>query len=152
MTRFEDMTKKEKEEFLSMDLIERMIRLEQRVSASFGEFIPYPKTHYFQNLSQNEKSKFTKYLKKYKRRKYILGFLLSLFVVTVFLFKGNITGNFISNTLFSFNTIYGKIFSISLLLIVLLSIFILLFKNKKEKKFKSHSNVMYNLYLRKIRK
>ncbi len=152
MTSFKNMTEKEKKNFLSMDLVERIIRLEQRVSASFGEFIPYTKTHYFKSLSKNEKIKFIEYLKKYKRRKYVLGFLFSLFVVVSFIFKGNITGKVVSENVFSGESIYGTIFLIFLLFVVFLLIILLFFKNKREKRIKGHFKVIDKIYLRKIRK
>ena len=46
----EDLTKmsqKEKKHFLSMDLIERMIRVEQRVGATFNKEIPYKSSNCF---------------------------------------------------------------------------------------------------------
>ncbi|MEI7719571.1 MAG: hypothetical protein WCI72_06895 [archaeon] len=59
-----DMNKTEKKCFLACDLIERMIRIEQKVRGSMGEgLVPYYKTEYFKELHSSEKNKFLEYLK-----------------------------------------------------------------------------------------
>ena len=54
---FTEMSKTEKKSFLASDLIERMIRIEQKVRGSMGEgIIPYQQTEYFKELTPNEKA------------------------------------------------------------------------------------------------
>ncbi len=67
---FSDMTKSEKRNFLACDLIERMIRIEQKVRGSMGEgIVPYYKTEYFKELHPNEKTRFLDYLNKKETKK-----------------------------------------------------------------------------------
>jgi len=93
-----EMNDSEKEEFLSLDFIERMIRVEQRVAETFGEVIPYKKTSYFKNLPAKEKTLFDKFLDSKQKKKGILTLIfigaLSLFV----LFQSSITGNVIESS------------------------------------------------------
>jgi len=88
--------KKEKREFLRMDWVERMIRVEQSVNASFNKKVPYNKTRYYQSLTDSEKKEFEKYLKKNKRKKY-LGLFLGMAFVGLVLLNGAYTGGIVSN-------------------------------------------------------
>lgn len=94
---FSTMTKPQKKEYLSMDLIDRMIRVEQRVSASFGEYIPYTKTKYYQQLTMNEKQRYDSFL---KNKKVKTGVFMSSFAgifLFSFAFFYESTGNAISD-------------------------------------------------------
>ena len=71
-------TKKERGEFLESDFIDRLIRIEQRTSAKFGKLIKYTDTYCYQNLSPENRKKYS-------------SFLVPLFGI-LFLFNG-ITGN-----------------------------------------------------------
>ena len=76
---FKDMTKPEKKNFLANDLVERMIRIEQKVRGSMGEgVVPYYQTEYFKELHPDEKKTFLEYLKKkeVKRKWKFLPFVL----------------------------------------------------------------------------
>lgn len=67
---FCDMGKTEKKNFLACDLIERMIRIEQKVRGSMGEgVVPYQQTEYFKELHPNEKTRFVDYLKSKETKK-----------------------------------------------------------------------------------
>jgi len=67
---FCDMGKAEKRNFLACDLIERMIRVEQKVRGSMGEgVVPYQQTEYFKELHPSEKVRFMDYLKKKEVKK-----------------------------------------------------------------------------------
>ena len=92
-----EMTFKEKKNFLSNDLIERMIAVEQRVSAHFGEIIPYYKTEYYKSLNPVEKKRFEKSLSNKKLKL----FWISLVLLPLFFFlivNLSITGNVISDS------------------------------------------------------
>ncbi len=152
MKEFNEMTKKEKEDFLSMDLIERLIRLEQRVSASFGNFVHYSETEYFKSLSGTNKNSFIKYLKSNKRKKYVLLFLFSLFALFSLLFRGNISGNVVSDVI-SFSDYFPSLIFFTLLFIFILVILITLyFKTKKEKRFKRYFGLIERIYSLKTKK
>lgn len=91
---FVDMTRNEKKNFLANDLIERMIRVEQRLRVSFGDKeIPYYQTQYFKELRPEEKIRFTKYLKGKEKNKRLGLFsfsIVALFSLVVFF---RVTGN-----------------------------------------------------------
>jgi hypothetical protein len=91
---FEGMSQKEKKEFLSMDLIERLIRIEQRVSTKFHKFVRYNETEYYKSLPEQKKKEFEKYLKWKKGKKALLVLLsfLPLVVLVVFAIKSGLTG------------------------------------------------------------
>lgn len=91
---FKDMGKIEKRNFLACDLIERMIRIEQKVRGSMGDgIVPYYKTEYFKELHPNEKTRFMDYLKQ-KETKKKWKFLPFLLIPGVGSFLGlRLTGN-----------------------------------------------------------
>jgi hypothetical protein len=140
------MTKAEKKEFLSNDLIARMIRLEQRVSASFGEVVPYNKTKYYQNLSFEEKKNFEKYLKTKLGSKFFFSSLLAFFALGGFLMSNSFTGNVVGA---SSSVSYGGMI-VAGLAVVGLIIFLIyeIQKRRREKMFKS----VLNLFDRSIKK
>lgn len=140
---FSDMSKSEKKEFLSNDLIERLIRVEQTVSASFNEDVPYNKTKYYQSLTEHEKEEFKRYLKNKKKKKFSL-FILFLFPLLAILFlRLNFTGNVIQNNLGEGSI--GILQLISVLFILLFIVIFLFFRLSsisKEKRFKKHYKII----------
>jgi hypothetical protein len=67
---FSEMGKTEKKNFLACDLIERMIRIEQKVRGSMGDgIVPYQQTEYFKELTPSEKRKYIGYLGKKEKKK-----------------------------------------------------------------------------------
>jgi|SRR3989344_4546184 len=116
---FSKMSKNEKVVFLKNDLIERMIRVEQRISAHFLRFIPYNKTKYYTSLTENQKKKFERYL----RRKKIIRMIfipVAILLLIAFVFLGfNITGEAVredlGNAVFEGIWIYLFIFAIALI-------------------------------------
>jgi hypothetical protein len=140
------MNKQEKKEFLSNDLIARMIRLEQRVSASFGEVVPYNKTKYYLNLTESEKKSFNQYLHSKLGSKFVLSSLLGLFIFLGFFAKGVLTGNVVGSTR---NMQYGGII-VAIFALIGFIIFMIykLHKRRREKMFES----VLNLFDRSIKK
>jgi hypothetical protein len=96
--RTREVSEKEIKEFLSNDLIERLIRVEQRVGASFNQYIPYNKTKYYQGLSKQEKERFERYLVRKKRKRFILPAVLGVFVLSLIFFVRGITGNVVGRS------------------------------------------------------
>jgi len=96
---FDKMSKKERKNYLSNDMILRLIRVEQKVSHSFGEKLPYKKTSYYKSLSKKEKEGFDKFLKKRKRNllKTIFG-LISVSLIVAIIYKPNLTGEVINQS------------------------------------------------------
>ena len=146
-TNLQSMKKSEKEEFLSNDLIERLIRVEQKVSLKFGKNIPYQKTNYYLGLSSIQKSHFEKYLKNKKNKKWsVVGFLAFLFILTLFA-NLSFTGNAIRENFSGYSFNYFLI----ILLIFLICFFVLNhFSNKKRhKRLTSYENIIPNIISRK---
>lgn len=67
---------KKRKEMGNLDMMERMIRVEQKIAASFGKYIPYEDTIYYNSLSMSEKQNFESYLKKSRRKKVLFAFAL----------------------------------------------------------------------------
>lgn len=129
-----EMSKKEKKEFLSMDLVDRMVRVEQRVASSFNEHIPHNKTEYYKSLKDNEKEKFKRYLKRKSKKKFFFSlFLLMVFISPIFL-RMRFSGFIIANNLqSSFSLLERSLFLLGLGFMCLLSLLFILNKFKKRK-------------------
>lgn len=130
---FSKMTKPEKREYLSMDLIDRMIRVEQRVSASFGEYVAYTKTKYYQQLTMNEKKRYDNFLKNKKVKKGVFMSSFAGIFLFSFAFFYESTGNAISDYS-GVGVDYLKIGAIVfyILLFVILLLIVLKRKRKEE--------------------
>ena len=140
---FSDMSKGEKKEFLSNDLIERMIRVEQNVSASFNENVPYNKTKYYQSLTEHEKEEFKKHLRNKKRKRFSLFVLLLIPLLAILFLRLDFTGNVIENNLGEGSI--GLLQTASVLFILFFIVLFLTFKLSsilKEKRFKKHYGVI----------
>ena len=135
---FSEMGVGEKRKFLSVDLIDRMIRIEQRVSASFGSPIIYFQTEYYKQLSPSEKEEFKAYFHKKNRPKFYFLFLIaSLFLLGTHIM---LTGNSLVNvSVTAFNIFDFFIFGLFFVFLALWLFFVSKeFKHrKKEKHFKS---------------
>ena len=55
---FKKLDAKEKNEFLSNDMSERIMRVEQKVSANFGRLLHYNNTEYYKSLTPVQKESF----------------------------------------------------------------------------------------------
>ncbi len=129
-----DMSKKEKKEFLSMDLIERLIRVEQRVASSFNEHVPYNKTEYYKSLEEQEKKKFDKYLKrKTAKKSLVILFLLLVLVSPVFLKIGFSGFAVRENLQETFSLLENGLILFSLGFVCILFVLFVLNKAKKRK-------------------
>jgi uncharacterized membrane protein (DUF485 family) len=141
---FPDMKKPEKKTFLANDLIERMIRIEQRVRASFGEgVVPYYKTDYFVELTSDEKNQFKRYLERKEKRKKWWGiFLFALF------FSGAIAGFRLTGDVIA-EKVQVEMINVAILLgilvIVVLSSIYFLAKRKRRKRFDGHFGVLEHI-------
>lgn len=145
---FEGMTKKEKKDFLSNDLIERMIRVEQRVSAHFGRPVLYNQTEYYKSLSQTEKENFEKYLRDKSKKKIFRIFFFLIPVAILFFINANFTGNVVREN-------FGRISLVNYTLLFFMSCFFIFFiflwrsKRLRNKKYQEHFNLLENIYSRK---
>ncbi len=139
---FKKMSKAQKKKLMSNDLSERLIRVEQRVSAKFAKPVPYNKTEYYKSLTPYQKKSFEKYLKNKNRKKVMGLFALLLPVLVLGFFNFSITGNVISEE------VAKQGFNLTLILLGLFVFLFLIFagiflmkKNKKDK-FKRYFDVI----------
>lgn len=79
------MSKEEKDDFLSNDLIERMVRIEQRISAHFNKPIEYRDTEYYKSLKKSQRDRFEEYLKKKKNKEACIIAIISCAYYPVFI-------------------------------------------------------------------
>lgn len=86
-------TKAERKDFLENDFIERLIRIEQRVSAKFGKLINYKDTYCYQNLAPENKKRYECFLKLKKKKKFVFAASLVIPLFGVLLLSNSITGN-----------------------------------------------------------
>jgi len=140
---FREMTKKERKDFLDMDFIERMTRVEQHISKTFGEQIPYNETEVYKNLSERDKKRFNEHVKKNKNGKKMLAFLVGIPMLLFFLsFNFQITGHVVGTGRGFSLTLFQLIVLIATLTILTIFGIAFLFKNKKHKKFNKHIEVI----------
>lgn len=133
---FDGMNKREKKLLLSNDFIDRMIKVEQRVSTSFGEYVPYKKTRYYQSLTQPEKENFDKYQKNKKGLWKATIYISFAAIAGIIIFKTGFTGNIVNNTIGSGASSWiSNLFVIAMLLGFLLLVIIFILRRKVEKDF-----------------
>ena len=145
------MSRQEKKAFLSMDLIERMIRIEQRVSASFNKEVSYDQTEYYKSLLDNEKKMFERHLKKNKRKKFLFGSVLFISFLFLAFMRIELTGNVINQTIDN-NTVTSLLEPVSIFVILgicILFLITLLTKKKRFKKFEKNFKILDDTFLRK---
>lgn len=92
-----EMTPSEKESFLNSDMANRMIRVEQRVAASFGDHIPYNQTDYYKSLPKNDKMKLNRLIAKKGKKKFGLFSFLLASVLALGALRFSFTGNAIAD-------------------------------------------------------
>lgn len=147
MKPLEKMSKEEKRCFLSNDFAERIIRLEQGISASFNKSVKYNETEYYKSMTSQQQREFERFMKG-KKKKMVLHVLVLLLPLALFFFlRASITGNAIREE-------FSNNFSLTNIELFLLGVFILLlitlvyraFRNKlRVRKFEKHSKVIENL-------
>ncbi len=129
-------TKEERKDFLENDFLDRLIKIEQRVSAKFGKLIKYTDTYCYKNLTSENRKRYEKYLNSKKKKKFAFAasFVLPLFGI-LFLSNG-ITGNVVRGGVgdSKFVTLYILLILFFLGFLVGTGIFILT-KIKREKRF-----------------
>lgn len=142
---FNEMTKKERKNFLDADFINRMIRVEQHISKTFGEEVNYNETDVYNDLKDKERKNYENWLKKQKKIKGKLLLLLGTPVLLFFLsLNFQMTGNVVGG---------GEGITLTLLqsIILILTVFvftiigiIFLFKKRKNKKLDGHLSVIHD--------
>ena len=96
--KLENMSKPDKKKFFSLDLADRMIKVEQNVSKSFNCPVTLEQTEYYKSMSPIQQDELKKFINHKKKNK-ILSFA-GLFapLLLISLFNINFTGNAISET------------------------------------------------------
>lgn len=143
--KFREMSQKQKKNFLSNDLSERIIRVEQRVSTKFGKLIPYNKTEYYQHMDKEEKKKFDEYLKnKGKKEIFVSAVLLGLILALGF-FNFSSVGNAVlenfPESAVKINFLFASVFIIFILGLVIG----FLARLKRKMKYREHIKVIDNI-------
>ena len=146
MKEFKDMHQSEKKDFLSADFAERMIRVEQSVSASFHQPVKCRDTEYYKSMTSKEKENLLNFLrtKKIKRSSLLIGLVGS--ILLLFLFGLNLTGNVTGTP----TTLEGSYVAVELILIfiLVLVIVIILFSliedRRKQKRFHTHAKLIHH--------
>ena len=134
--------KPEKKKFLSMDLIERMVRVERGVSSSFGKKVPAKRTQYYKSLTKQERNDFEKHLKKKRRNKVTVAILFLMVFAVPFIINSGFTGNVIesnSDVPLSFFEAGALIF-----VVVFVTMFLIVFIIRKvgKERFEKHFDVL----------
>ena len=143
--KFQEMTQKQKKNFLANDLSERIIRVEQRVSTKFGKLIPYNKTEYYKNMDKEEKKKFDEYLKnKGKREIFISAVFLGLILVLGF-FNFSSAGNAIRED-FPDSTLKINLLFVSVFIVFIFGLVVsFLMRLKRRIMYREHIRVIDNV-------
>jgi hypothetical protein len=149
------MPKSKKKIFLSNDFSERIMRVEQKVSAKFGNFIPYNQTEYYKSMSPVEKKRFESYLKN-KQKKKLLIILISLIALSFpflvfFLLNFGFTGSAVQDNIgegLVVNLFAGVMFAIVFFIIVL----VIIGKVRWKKQMSSHIEIIEGLSFGKVKK
>ncbi len=129
-------TKQEKKDFLENDFLDRLIRIEQRVSAKFGKLIKYTDTYCYKNLTSANRDRYEKYLKSKKKKKFAFAVSLVLPLLGILFFSNGITGNVIKEGAgeSTFTIFYIAFFSFLIGMGIGLGIFYFI-RFKREKRF-----------------
>lgn len=145
---YQELSEKGKKDFLSNDLAERIIRVEQRVSLRFGKMIPYDKTEYYKSLNPVQKKNFEKYLKNKKKKRTFFSAVFILPIVFLFFLRTRFTGNVINETLGEYSSLNYLLFFI---IFIMLAVGMLSLRNKKRiaLRINSHIKIIDDILVRK---
>jgi ABC-type dipeptide/oligopeptide/nickel transport system permease component len=129
-------TKEDKKDFLENDFLDRLIRIEQRVSAKFGKLIKYTDTYCYKNLTPENRKRYEKYLKTKKKKKFAFAASLVLPLLGILFLSNGITGNVVKEGVgeSGFATFYIVLFSFLIGLLVGVGIFFII-RFRREKRF-----------------
>lgn len=129
-------TKQEKKDFLENDFVDRLVRIEQRVSAKFGKLIRYTDTYCYKNLTSENKKRYDDYLKTKKKKKFAFAASLAIPLMGILFLSNGITGNVVKEGVGEFSYQLLTLISLSFLagLLFAVGIFAIL-KIRREKRF-----------------
>jgi hypothetical protein len=144
MKKTKHLSSQERDRFCSLDMADRLIRVEQRVSASFGRPTLYRETNYYKSLNANQRKELDIFLKRKKMNKLFLLFLITVPLLGfVFLGKG-LTGYAVLDSApqsFMIQSVLGLISLVSAVTLI----FLIASKSIKDKKYNSYTSIIDNL-------
>src|SRR3989338_5861572 len=124
-------SKADKKKIMSLDLAERLIRVEQNVSACFNKPVSFTQTEYFKSMSNSEK----KYLNNKTKKKVFKLFLVFLPLLIIFLLNMSITGKAIKETIGESYFIGAEILVVVLFVVLVIILIIKIISNKRRDKY-----------------
>src|SRR3989344_788565 len=128
-------SKADKKKIMSLDLAERLIRVEQNVSACFNKPVSFTQTEYFKSMSNSEKKDFIKYLNNKTKKKVFKLFLVFLPLLIIFLLNMSITGKAIKETIGESYFIGAEILVVVLFVVLVIILIIKIISNKRRDKY-----------------
>jgi uncharacterized membrane-anchored protein len=142
--------KSELKRFLAMDMAERLIRVEQNVSSSFNQEVPYNKTAYYLSMTSEQKRDFEKFLKNKNKKRMMMFSLFFISLIGMSLLGSSITGSTIleQNSLNSLSFVEIFFFMIFGILFIY-ACYYFISKHLRHKKFEHHSEIIENIMLSK---
>ena len=132
--------KKEKNnnELLSQDLIDRIIRVEQKICRRHNKNIQYKDTYYFKSLSSKEKKDYEKFLHNRTRKALFFYSALMIFLM-VFFSQVRLTGNAILGNPI---TIINYFPAVLILVVIFIYLLYFILKRSREKRFDDCENII----------
>jgi hypothetical protein len=139
---FNIMNDEQKRAYLSNDMINRMIRVEQKVSSSFGQTLNYDQTNYYKKLDNQQREDYNKYLIRKKRLRFVIPVLFATPVLYIILSNVQFTGNVVNN-LVQKEPSWVSFLMLSIMVIILFILIInFIMKRHAEQKVKDHLSVI----------
>lgn len=152
MKELTQMNEKEKKKFFSLDLAERMIRVEQNVSASFNRYVPYYQTEYYKSMSEKQREDLKKFIKHKKRRKVISVFSIFLPLILFSFLRIGVTGNVVSDAIGPKNLSILEIALIILFVVlVIIGVYVLITRKNSDERFKKNVKIIDDIIVKKYR-
>jgi len=150
MQKLQTMNKSQKEQFLSMDLANRMIRIEQKVAGKIVKKKLKPEeTEYYKSLSSADKTNYGAFLQAKKKKSAVFASLVIVPLLLFSIFRPGLTGNVIVEN----GTITFSSFEVVLLglFVLMLILFLVLLLDKKliERRLNRHVKVIEHVLARK---
>ena len=141
----------EKQNPVSLNTTEKMIRIEQNVAATFGKYLSYNETECYKKMNSEEKKNFEKYLNSKKKKKWFGLFALVSPLILISMLKVNVTGNAIRETIGESS---ANLINVILIVLFVLGLILVLFNNHQNRmfnaKFENHSRVFDKILEKKV--
>lgn len=124
---------------MSMDFAERIMKIEQIISAHFNQPKKYQQTEFFKKMSADEKRDFENYLKNKKKMHRVMPFLLILPIIFLLFLNTSITGNTVKENIDGRLSLTIELILLSIVVIIFITFISLSISNRRlEKKIKKN--------------